>query len=240
MFFTNSSLRSIPNIFKITFCSVAFFLVFAVILNSSRTSDLAVNATPSSGIVIIDAGHGGEDSGAIGKNGVLEKNLNLEISAVLGKYLEKAGYTVVFTRTKDALLYKDEENIKGMRKIYDLKNRLKIAESYPEAIFVSVHMNSFGEEKYSGLQVYYSRNNELSKRLADSVQAEVKEKLQPENKRAVKPGDNIYLMERCQSPAILIECGFISNEKECKLLCEKEYQKELSFAIMCGIINVSR
>jgi N-acetylmuramoyl-L-alanine amidase len=158
----------------------------------------------------------------------------------LGAYLEKAGYTVVYTRTKDALLYKDEENIKGMRKIFDLKNRLKIAESYPEAIFISIHMNSFGEEKYSGLQVYYSENHEMSKRLAQSVQNRVKEVLQPENKRTIKPGDNIYLMERCQSPAILIECGFISNEKECNLLSEKEYQKELSFAIMCGIINVNR
>ncbi len=196
------------------------------------------NAPVSEGkLIIIDAGHGGEDCGAIGKNGVYEKDLNLAIALEIGRILEEKGYMTVYTRTDDRLLYKEEENIHGIRKISDLKNRCKIADKYPEAMFVSIHMNSFGKEKYSGLQVYYSEENEDSRGCAVLIQNTVREKLQPENDRAVKPGEGIYVLENIKNPAILIECGFLSNIAECEKLSKKEYQKELSFAIVCGIIE---
>ncbi len=187
-------------------------------------------------IVIIDPGHGGEDCGAIGKDGTLEKDINLGIALEMGELLAERGYAVIFTRTEDKLLYQPEENIKGLRKISDLKNRCKIAAEYPDALFVSIHTNSFGDSRYSGLQVYYSAS-ERSDRLATLIQSEVRDSLQNENNRKIKKGDGIYVLENTRNTAVLIECGFLSNDGECKKLSEKEYQKQLSFSIVCGIIK---
>ena len=212
----------------------------SLFLNGELLEAIAPTASAGShGVVIVDAGHGGEDCGAIGINGCYEKDLNLEISRTLGEYLRRAGYTVVYTRTEDRLLYSEDQNIKGFRKIYDLKNRVAVADEYPSALFISIHMNSFGKEKYSGLQVYYSTGNEESKRLADSIQSEAKERTQPENTRVPKPGRDIYVMENIENVGVLVECGFLSNAEECQKLSEKEYQKELCFAILCGIISYS-
>nr|MBE6545713.1 hypothetical protein [Oscillospiraceae bacterium] len=146
----------------------------------------SADAIPYEKIIIIDAGHGGEDPGAVGVNGSYEKDLNLDIALEIGRMLEEKGYIIVYTRTDDRLLYTEEENIKGIRKISDLKNRCKVAERYPESMFISIHMNSFGSEKYSGLQVYYSEKNDQSRNLADSIQNKVRDNLQPDNNRVIK------------------------------------------------------
>ena len=198
---------------------------------------VSVDSLPVGKIIILDAGHGGEDPGAVGTNGSLEKDLNLQIVMQMGAILEEKGYVIVYTRTDDRLLYAEEENIKGIRKISDLKNRCKVAERYPDSIFISIHMNSFGSKKYSGLQVYYSENNDQSAQLASNIQNKVKECMQPENNRAIKPGKNIYILENIPNTSILIECGFLTNETECEKLSQKEYQKELCFSIICGIIE---
>ena len=187
--------------------------------------------------IILDAGHGGEDCGAIGVNGVYEKDLNLTIANELGKMLYDKGFAVIYTRTTDALLYTEEENIYGIRKISDLKNRCKFGAEYPNAIYISVHMNSYRSADCSGLQVYYSENNGDSYTLASSIQRNVKSRVQNSNNRKVKPGKDMYLLENLSNPAILIECGFLTNPDECEKLSEKEYQKELSFSIFCGIIE---
>jgi len=220
-----------------TFSIVISATAFVLALNHPSSESYLASATESNlPIVIIDAGHGGEDCGAIGKSGVYEKDLNLEIANNLRQYLENSGYTAIMTRTTDRLMYNEEENIKGMRKIYDLKNRVKIANSYENAILISIHMNSFGDSKYSGLQVYYG-NSESSSTLANNIQTEVKRLLQSTNNRQIKSGKELYLLENSENPAVLIECGFISNEEECQKLSEKEYQKELCFSILCGIIK---
>ena len=193
--------------------------------------------SPSEKIIIIDAGHGGEDSGAVGVTGVLEKDLNLQMALQIGSEFEERGYVVVSTRTDDRLLYTEDENIYGIRKISDLKNRVKVAEKYPDAILVSIHMNSFGSGKYSGLQVYYSTNKDESKDLADSIQSKVATELQKDNKREIKSGKDMYILEHVNNTAVLIECGFLTNEAECKKISEKEYQNQLSFSIVCGIIE---
>ena len=187
--------------------------------------------------VILDAGHGGEDSGACGGDGSLEKNINLSIALEMGAQLSEQGYTVIYTRTEDKMLYSPEENVKGLRKISDLKNRVKVAAQYPEALFVSIHTNSFGDARYSGLQVYYSTNTPSSRLLAQNIQQSVREKIQNENSRTVKSGEKLYLLKNIQNPAVIIECGFMSNPEECKKLSEKEYQKQLSFSVVCGIIE---
>ena len=200
-------------------------------------SDEDTSAIPYDKIIVIDPGHGGEDAGATGVTGVLEKDLNMQMALEIGAALEEKGYIVVYTRTNDKLLYTKEENIRGIRKISDLKNRCKVAERYPESIFVSIHMNSFGSEKYSGLQVYYSEQNSESKILADAIQNRVVLDIQKDNNRVPKVGKDIYVLENIDNTAVLIECGFLTNMAECEKLSQKEYQKELSFSIVCAIIE---
>ena len=232
---------------RLALASVAVCLLMTLltitVLPPEFPSDVLISANAEADnrlTVVIDAGHGGEDCGAIGSSGVYEKDLNLEIATKLGEYLEASGFKIVYTRTEDKLLYSEEENVKGMRKIYDLKNRMSIANSQDNSILVSIHMNSYGTESASGLQVYYSENTEGSRTLAEKIQGEVRSTLQPANKRTVKRGDNIYLLKNAECDAVLIECGFISNSEECKKLSEKEYQKELCFSILCGIIKYSK
>ena len=214
---------------------IAILTVFASEVFSSQY--ISASSDNIGRVIVIDAGHGGEDSGAIGVNGIYEKDLNLEIAMIVGEELKSKGYTVVFTRTEDKMLYLPEENIRGMRKISDLKNRCKITEEYEDCILISIHMNSYGASKYSGLQVYYADANEKSRELATKIQASVRKELQPDNKRQIKNGESLYLLEHANGTAVLIECGFLSNEAECEKLSEKEYQKQLSFAIICGIIE---
>lgn len=222
---------------------VVLALLVATVLVASeaiiRSSEYveALHVQSEKNLIIIDAGHGGEDSGAVGVNGKLEKDLNLEIAFCLGTLLSERGYAVLYTRTEDKLLYTEEENIKGIRKISDLKNRCKIAAEYPNAILISVHMNSFGASKYSGLQVYYSPENNESRLLADKIQSAVKAELQSDNTRSIKKGEKIYILENAVNTSVLIECGFLTNREECEKLSEKEYQKQLCLAIICGIIE---
>ena len=166
-----------------------------------------------------------------------EKDLNLAVANEIGTLLTERGYAVIYTRKDDRLLYTEEENIRGRRKVSDLKNRCKIAAEYPNSIFISIHMNSFGMSKYSGTQTYYSKNNEGSEYLASCVQSSVKNNLQPTNTRKIKEGRDIYVLENIDNVGILIECGFLTNSEECEKLSEKEYQKRLSLAIVCGIIE---
>ena len=212
-------------------------VIFAsVIVKGYDSTDTEISSTPTR-VIVIDAGHGGEDPGAIGVDGVYEKDLNLSIAMTLGEELKSKGYTVVYTRTEDKMLYLPDENVKGMRKISDLKNRCKITAEYENCIMISIHMNSYGASKYSGLQVYYANQNEGSEALASKIQAAVRNDVQPSNHRQIKNGSALYLLENASGTPVLIECGFLSNSEECQKLSQKEYQKQLSFAIICGIIE---
>ncbi len=222
------------------FLSAVFFYAACALpfLFPAKTASAALQGLPADPVVILDAGHGGEDCGAVGVNGSYEKDINFAISTALAAMLRSAGVTVIETRTEDRLLYREEENIKGFRKIYDLRNRLAVAEANPDALFVSIHMNSFPEEQYSGFQVYYSRHSENARILAERLQSLVAERLQPDNHRKIKPaGDAIYLLDRAENTAVLLECGFLSNRKECEKLSTEDYQKQLSFLLFCGIME---
>lgn len=186
--------------------------------------------------IIIDAGHGGEDGGTVGKNGVTEKELNLEIAVLLRDMLESCGYKVIMTRTEDILLYDRKTDYKGHKKQQDLSTRLDIAKSNPDAVFVSIHMNAFAESKYSGLQVYYSPNDPGSAKLAEMIQNDVEAHLQSYNQRKIKAaGKNIYLLDRMDNVSVLVECGFLSNDAECDRLSDDEYQKKLAFLMFRSI-----
>ena len=191
-------------------------------------------------LVVIDAGHGGEDGGTSG-GGLVEKDLNLEVAAIMRDILSSAGVRCAMTRTDDRLLYDaygDLSDYTGRKKVYDLRNRLRIAEEHENAVFVSIHMNYFASAKYSGLQVWYSPNDPDSKRLADLLQSTVKKYVQPDNDRETKrAGGGIYLLDRLHTPAILVECGFLSNEDERTLLADAEYKKRLALVMSEAIME---
>ncbi len=211
--------------------SVAVFAIFATLSAADKPID-AVSTEPMP-IVVIDAGHGGRDGGAVGNDGTLEKELNLQIANVLAELLRVSGYNVVMTRTEDVMLTTEDGG--GSSKLQDLKKRLMIASSYPDSVTVSIHCNKFPSESCKGLQVYYS-DDEKAMELANGIQGSVKTLIQPENHRAVKKTDSsIYLLSRAKTPSVLVECGFLSNAEELENLKNPEYQKALALAILKGI-----
>ena len=188
--------------------------------------------------IIIDAGHGGEDGGTVGVDGTIEKDINLSISFILHDLFTASGYDVVMTRTQDIMLYDRNTDFKGRKKALDLSTRVKMAKEHDNAIFISIHMNSFPDPKYSGLQVYYSKNSSDSSLLAKNVQEEVRLLLQEDNEREIKPaGSSIFVLDRLNIPAILIECGFLSNPGECARLADNSYQKKLALSIYLASIK---
>ncbi len=237
--FSLKKLNFILNFFTtFVFALMCVFLSFSIMHWTDRfgayVETMSVSTSP---VIVIDAGHGGEDVGAIGTNGVYEKDLNFEIAFLLGEILTEEGFTVFYTRTQDKLLYGEDENIKGMRKIYDLKNRAEIVNEKNPYMLISIHMNYFSIEKYSGFEVYYRTGDTDSQRLAYDVSSEVKLFSELENIRTPKATEELYILKNTSCPALLIECGFLSNKVECEKLCEKEYQKQLCFSIVCGIIK---
>lgn len=188
--------------------------------------------------VIIDAGHGGEDGGASSASGLVEKDVNLDISLTLCDMLTSCGVNVVMTRTNDRLLYDRNVDFKGRKKKLDLAARLAIADSTDNAIFVSIHMNSYTDPKYSGLQVWYSQNNPLSYSLAELVQGSNKLYLQPDNNRKTKAAtSSIHLLYNATCPAILVECGFLSNTDEAELFETEEYRRRVAFMLFSSIVE---
>lgn len=188
--------------------------------------------------IVLDAGHGGEDGGAVGVDGLLEKTVNLKVAQMLQDMFSLAGVPVVMTRTEDKMLNDPDAAVSGKRKMTDLRSRLKLAQETPEGILVSIHMNSFSQAQYHGLQVYYSPHHRDSAILAEAVQEQVKTYLQPDNSRKIKPADSsIYLLAHCDRPAVLIECGFLSNPEECSKLGDEEYLGELSTVIFSAICH---
>lgn len=181
--------------------------------------------------VVIDAGHGGEDSGAVA-NGLHEKELNLIIAGKLKEMLALSDVDVVMTRTDDRMLYGDADKRK---KFHDLLERVKIAQSYDNCIFVSIHMNKFPLEQCHGLQVFYSENNEQSKTLASKIR-QYALLTDSTNGRVIKPGGkDIYVLDRLECPAVLVECCFLSNSYDAGRITDEMEQNKLAFALFCGI-----
>lgn len=209
-------------------------------INDQISSQKNDNKNSSEKSIIIDAGHGGEDGGAVGIDGIVEKNINLSMSLKLREYLEIAGYNVIMVRDKDVSIYDDDATTLKEKKKSDLKNRSEIINknNNPNTIFVSIHQNKFPDSKYSGTQIFYSENNPKSEELALSIRDSVVGLIQPENKREIKKANkNIYLLKQSKIPSVVVECGFLSNPEEAKMLSDKSYQSKMAFSICCGIFN---
>lgn len=205
-----------------------------------KDKEVSLPVIKSEKTVVIDPGHGGEDGGAVAADGTVEKNLNLDFGITLNDICGVLGIKSVLTRDTDKLLYdkyNELDDYNGKKKVYDLKNRLRFTEEAGEdTVFVGIHMNKFPDPKYSGTQVYYSPNNEDSMALANILQSKVKSLLQPENDRQTKKaGSSIFLLKRLTTPAILAECGFLSNEAETARLKSGEYKKEFSLTTAVAI-----
>jgi len=223
-------------------CVMTAVSVFTVVehylFNSNEKVSEITTMQNESITIIIDAGHGGEDGGAVGISGVLEKDINLSIARYLSSYLAMTDIDVVMTRTDDKMLYKAGQE--SSKKTYDIRNRKEIADYYVNPVFVSIHQNKFPLEKYKGFQVYYSPNHADSKVLAEFIQNKTVLNLQKDNNRKVKKsGRNIYLLHRLNCPAVLVECGFLSNPTEEKMLSDEEYQQKLAFVIFSAILEYS-
>ena len=231
---------------KISLSVLAFILAFVLIFyfvssmfismgyKKLKKNEDVINEYCDNFYIIIDPGHGGEDPGAI-DNGLKEKDLNLKVALFLDSILNSCGYSTVMTRTDDVLLYSEGQENK--KKYYDLRNREEVANKYPNSVFVSIHMNKFQLEYCKGLQVFYSENNVLGLDLANSIQSSATF-LQYDNNRAVKSGnENIYLLKHLKIPAVLVECGFLSNNEEAQNLKNDEYLFALAFSIYCGIVE---
>ncbi len=181
--------------------------------------------------VIIDAGHGGEDGGAVAADGTIEKDVNLKIALQTAKFLKLYGFEVIMTREADV----STSSGKNFIKREDLENRLNLMKENPEGIFVSIHLNKFTTSAAKGSQVFYSKQ-EGSKKLGDLIQNTIISNLQPQNKRVNKLAtSSTYLLYNAAVPAVLVECGFLSNEAELELLKDKTYQRKLAFCIAHGI-----
>lgn len=214
-------------------CLTVFFLILSVgIYNSADTQP---QTEPYRDILVIDAGHGGMDGGAVGTTGLLEKDINLKVALYLKELAEAYGKKVIMTRETDTSLHTTDSAKIRNQKRSDLENRRKILQENPNGIFVSIHMNKFEQQSVKGSQVFYA-DNEISRILAENIQTSLREGLNDGNKRVAKPApESLYIFKGCTSAAVVVECGFVSNPEEEKLLAAEEYQKKLAECIYNGI-----
>lgn len=180
-------------------------------------------------IVIIDPGHGGIDGGATSCTGILESEINLSIGLRLNDLMHLIGYETQMIRTTDTSVY-TEGNTIAQQKISDLKERVRVVNETTNGVLISIHQNTFSDGRYSGAQVFYSDMPE-SRKLAESLQSAVIRTLNPSSNRKPKKADGIYLLERVERTAVLVECGFLSNPEEEAKLRSVGYQQKLCCVI---------
>lgn len=214
--------------------SAMLYLTFMANFSAAEASSMPITQKT----VIVDAGHGGDDGGAIGIDGTVEKDINLDITLKLEKILKFYGFNVIMTRTQDVMTCDDGLDSLRKRKISDIHNRFELMRKNPDAIFISVHQNKFKDSSQHGTQVFYSGNDERSKELAEAIQTSVTLTLQRKNDRVVKKsGSGIYLLYHAKIPAVLVECGFISNSDEVKKLKDESYRMKLAILIADGLLK---
>lgn len=219
------------------FCAVLFVAAVVGSLRSiTRVTPVIADIT-SLPVIVIDAGHGGIDGGAVAGD-IVEKDINLAICLVLRDIFTANGFEVVMTRESDISIH--DESVSGVKKqkTSDLRNRLAIVDSHPNAIFLSIHQNKYESASAKGAQIFYSPNNAQSRDLAELMQQDFVAMLQPENHRQVKKaGKNLYLMYQAKCPAVLIESGFISNAEEAAMLTDSDYQAQIAFTTFCSVMR---
>lgn len=215
----------------------AMFLICSITLIDSRLQTVLSSSTTSSDgkyTVVIDAGHGGFDSGKVGIDGTLEKDVNLQIAKKLEKLFLSADVEVIMTRTDDHGLYTENSSNK---KRQDMENRAALMNGARADCVISIHQNSYPEESIDGAQVFYYSGSEQGKTLASLIQKELVTDVDPDNHRIEKENSSYYLLKNADPPMVIVECGFLSNWKECKKLVDDSYQQKLVWAIHMGVLQ---
>lgn len=216
--------------------SLTVFLV-----NNSLTGTQTVetvNLPVSNKVIVLDARTSEfQMSGAQSSKGTTEAETNLKIALKVQSLLEQSGATVILTRSDENAIYDIDSKTLKQKKISDIHNRVKIGNESSADIFVSIHLNKIPQQQYYGWQTFYQEGNEQSINLAKSIQENLNDSIQKENKRVAMKIDNIYIMKHVEIPATIVECGFLSNPEEEKLLLEDEYQDRLAWGIYNGIMD---
>lgn len=220
----------------IVFLSLIIFLSFATIINKNESVE-TMAWTSESKVIVLDAGHGIPDEGAQSDEGITEASINLAIAKKVQKLLEEAGNTVILTRKDENAIYDEGCTTIREMKVSDIKNRVKIGNESSADIFVSIHLNKIPQKQYWGWQTFFKENNENSKKLATCIQKGLSDMIDKKNKRVPLKIKNIYIVDHVNIPITIVECGFLSNEEEEKLLQTDEYQNKLAQGIYLGILK---
>lgn len=193
--------------------------------------------TPLAGqTIIIDAGHGGPDGGAVSPGGIIEKDISLSVALYLRDFLQQSGALVTMTRESDRDLSTDEGRRLSARKREDLRLRSELINQKDANMLISIHLNSFPIAKYSGAQTFFTDKHPINRTFAEIVQRELREQLANTN-RVAKKVDTVYILNRSKIPSVLIEVGFLSNEREASMLASSKYQRSLADAIYRGVMR---
>ncbi len=187
-------------------------------------------------IIVLDSGHGGMDGGCSTADGIPEKGINLSIMLTVRDMCRLYGYDVAVTRDRDISVH--DSGVEGIRnqKVSDMENRLELFNKYPDAVCLSIHQNTFTDPKYSGAQMFYSSANPESERFAAILKDLFVQNLQPDNTRETKLcGKELYLCYYCTNPAVMAECGFLSNPEEAAKLKDAAYQQQVAYTLFSGL-----
>ena len=214
---------------------LALVLCLAVSGGGSRalTAMIEKSPLPSRTRIVLDAGHGGIDGGALSCTGVPESQINLEIARRLNDLLHFLGYDTVMLRSSDTSLHIQGTTI-AAQKVSDLKHRATMVNEYSPALFISIHQNTFSDKRYSGAQVFYC-SDDKSTAFAQQLQTNFIQTVNPGSNRKPKQAKGIYLMEHINCCGVLVECGFLTNENEEALLRSDDYQKKISAVIAATV-----
>ena len=210
---------------------VVFFLgiiVFGLWQAAAVESVPAMSMPVSQRVVLIDAGHGAFDPGKVAGR-IEEKDINLAISLRLQEFLETGGATVIMTRIDDTAL---AEGKRG-----DMYRRQQIANASHADIFVSIHQNAFSSPNVRGAQVFYFDTSDNSRKLAEHIQAQLRAFADPSNRLQSKANTNYYVLRQTRMPAVIVECGFLTNPTDRARLTREEYQDKVAWAIYMGIAS---
>lgn len=213
-----------------------FTLGVAMVMDQNITVP-TVTLPVSGKTIVVDAGHGKPDEGAQSSSGTTEAETNLKIALKLQNLLEQSGATVILTRSDENAIYDLDSKTLKQKKISDIRNRVKIGNESSADIFVSVHLNKIPQQQYDGWQTFYKEGNKEGQKLAVLIQENLNDAIQRENNRVAKTIENIYIIKHVDIPTTIVECGFLSNPEEEKLLLEDEHQDKLAWGIYNGIID---
>lgn len=224
---------------RIIFINLSIIVaIFAYSLGNAIPKTQTVSSIPvANHIIILDAGHGKPDGGATGADGSIESDLNLDIVLKLQNLLESSNCTVILTRSDENGIYETTADTIRKQKVSDMKNRAYIANNSNAEMFVSIHLNKLEQTQYSGWQTFYKNEDEDSKKIANSIQLSLNDFMKRENSRTIKSISGIYLTKNVEIPLVLVECGFLSNVEENKLLQNDSYQDKLAWSIYIGIMD---